>query len=367
MGGHVFISYSHDERHAAESMAEQLAAAGVPVWYDYRLETGDAFWRKIQEAISRSAAFVILLTPNATASPSVAREIAYAEHKRKRIMPILLRPCPLPIEFVGIDIEDMTGNSILGPRFLDELKALATRLSPALVHVFGRQSYGVESMAWQPYGELLATGNGDMSVTLFNTSTGLEEQRLYVRDDTNGILDDAYPNWAYWSPEGRYLASWTTMGCGRHPSVWDSRTNTSQFFDIWDEKEWNSVRWRHDGLIRAQEGRVNHRNANGVPVNFSPIIKGAALRTSDDGGSVTLISRGPRWSVAWSPTDQTFLLGEVTSRDRWDGSRGAQLPALSGSRGWVTSLAWSSDGRRFALYGDIDHYADGRIEIWDIG
>lgn len=240
--------------------------------------------------------------------------------------------------------------------------------SPDLAHVIARPGFGAESMAWQPNGELLATGNGDMSVTLFNTSTGREERKLYQRDPGAGAPAGAYPNWVYWSPDGRYLASWPSEESAGNPSVWDSGTHMVQFFDSSDKNAWNSVAWRRDGLMRAQEGRVKRRDENGSPVTVSPYIVGTALqRKSGSGGPVRLISRGPRWSLAWSASELTFLLGEVTSRRRWDGSQGAPLPVLRGSNGKITSLAWSPDGMRLAVYGDIGRHADGRIEIWNIG
>jgi serine/threonine protein kinase len=231
---------------------------------------------------------------------------------------------------------------------------LTRKLSPNLAHTFERPGYGVESMAWQPHGELLATGNGDSSVTLFNTSTG-QKQRLFQVDLKGGILDDPCPNWVYWSPDGRYLASWPGMGCGGTPSVWDSRTRAIQVFDRFDESEWDSVGWRRDGLMRAREEvRANYQERK-------------TLHASQ-GNTVRLISQGPRWSVGWSDSEQTFVLGEVTSRGRWDASKGARLPVPRGSSGrGVTSLAWSSDGLRLAVYRDNERHADGRIEIWDLG
>jgi serine/threonine protein kinase len=233
--------------------------------------------------------------------------------------------------------------------------------SPQLAHVFRRPSYGVASMAWQPHGELLASGNGDKSVTLFNTSTG-KEQNLYELDRSLGILTDPVPNWIYWSPDGRYLASQPFPGLGGELAVWDSEAHITKFFDPSDEKAWNSVGGLRDGLMRAQKGRVDYQDGG----EEYP-IKGAALQAADSSGTVRLLSRGPRWSFAWSISEQTFLLGEVTSAGLWDGSTGARLPVLHGNKGSVTSLAWSSDGVRFAVYGHIERYADGRIEIWNIG
>jgi serine/threonine protein kinase len=237
-------------------------------------------------------------------------------------------------------------------------QALPITPHPRLAHVFERPSYGVSSMAWQPHGELLATGNGDLSVTLFNGSTGHEEGNLYPFDRSLGILQDPVSNWIYWSPDGRYLASWQFTDDGHNVlAVWDSRTRTTQFVRAADKKEWNSVSELRDGLMRAQMGLVAYQD--GGELSF----KREVLQADGSGGPVRLLSRGPRWSVASSDSEKGLLLGKVTSAGRWDGSNGARL--LIGHR--IASLAWSSDGMRLAVYGDIYSYGDGRIEIWNMG
>lgn len=118
-------------------------------------------------------------------------------------------------------------------------------------------------MAWQPHGDLLATGNGDSTITVLNTSSGREEH-LWEHDYSPGpdghrlMWDDPVDHWVFWSPDGRYLASWPGVGCGGRPSVWDSRTRVAQAFQSYSNDQWNSVGWRRDGLMRAEKQVRDH-------------------------------------------------------------------------------------------------------------
>jgi len=377
--GHVFISYVREDARAVDELQRVLKAAGVPVWRDtVSLWPGEDWRAKIRDAIAHDALVFIACFSSRSAARQKSyqyAELLLAVDQLRSLRPDT--PWLIPVRFDDCDVPDLEvgGGRTLGSIHRADLfgtgrdeatrrlvtvvqrllgqstEALSRGNSPRRTQVFNRPSCGVESMAWQPHGDLLATGNGDMSVSLFDMSTLVEYRTLHPWDRSQGILDDAYPNWVYWSPDGRYLASWTSMGCGQSPSVWDSRTGVSQFFDISNEGEWNSVGWRRDGLLRARQERSDQR--------------GERLLTSE-GGTVRLISRGPLWSAGWSASEQAFLLGDVTPWGQWDGSKSTRVPVLSGSH-CPAVVAWSPDGMRFAIYGDIKRYADGRIEIWETG
>jgi hypothetical protein len=124
MASYVFISYSRADRAYVYGLAAHLHAAGVPVWYDYQIETGDSFAHRIQEKIEGCAAFVPVLTPLAAASPWVQREISYADELGKPILPLILVDCRKPLLLVGVQHEDVTGSRMPPPRFEQQLRGL---------------------------------------------------------------------------------------------------------------------------------------------------------------------------------------------------------------------------------------------------
>jgi hypothetical protein len=123
MGGHVFISYSRTDRGYVVDLAKQLDATGIEVWYDFELAVGERFDATIQHKIDTCAAFIVVLTRDAAASEWVVREIAYAQHRNKPVLPLLLSSCDLPITLIRVHHEDVTSGQMPDARFLDQLRA----------------------------------------------------------------------------------------------------------------------------------------------------------------------------------------------------------------------------------------------------
>jgi hypothetical protein len=114
MGGHVFISYSRTDRGYVVDLAKQLDATGIEVWYDFELAVGERFDATIQHKIDTCAAFIVVLTRDAAASEWVVREIAYAQHRNKPVLPLLLSSCDLPITLIRVHHEDVTSGQMPG-------------------------------------------------------------------------------------------------------------------------------------------------------------------------------------------------------------------------------------------------------------
>jgi len=335
----VFISYSHHDRAYVERLAQSLRHADVPVWYDYDLETGDAFWRKIQQQIDSCSVVLVVLTPKSVASKNVLREIAYADLREKRIIPLRIETCGDLIELAGIQVESALGGAMPSARLYAELARLSPRISLRLAHSIPRPVYGVESIAWQPGGELLAIGNGTTSISLYNTGTGLLEEVVYPSrfdsgDRADGMLDDPCDNVVFWSPDGTMLASWASIGCGRlGPSVWDLNHG---------DLGWIVAPWTEDGLTRVRRDQYDNRH-------------------SSDRQSDSLISWGPKWRVGRSAVDRCFVVTRINSTGYE--IKGGAVPLSAGS---ISHLSWSTDGEKFAATRDIRSHDAGRTEIWEI-
>jgi len=93
----VFISYSRKDIKFARRLAGDLEKAGFDVWWDISdLKGGDDWVRIIPAAIEASQHFVVLLTPDSIQSEWVAKEYTYAIVKRKKIVPAMIKTCPVP-------------------------------------------------------------------------------------------------------------------------------------------------------------------------------------------------------------------------------------------------------------------------------
>ncbi len=95
----IFISYSSRDRAQAEQLTELLASAGLSVWIDKSgIDLATSWSKEIVDAIDGCKALVVLLSPSSIASVNVAKEIALAAERKKKILPLDLEPVTIPNE-----------------------------------------------------------------------------------------------------------------------------------------------------------------------------------------------------------------------------------------------------------------------------
>jgi predicted ATPase len=89
---YVFISYSRSNAPEAERLCAVLEAAGLGCWIAPRdISPGRPWPAAISEAIAGAAVVAICLSPEANASPEVAREVIAAVGAHRPVLPIRLR------------------------------------------------------------------------------------------------------------------------------------------------------------------------------------------------------------------------------------------------------------------------------------
>jgi hypothetical protein len=93
----VFLSHSSKDRRMATRLAALLREHGVPVWYSQTQLLGAQQWQdEIGAALQRCDWFLLLLSPAATKSQWVKRELLYALRSPRfgdRILPVCYRAC----------------------------------------------------------------------------------------------------------------------------------------------------------------------------------------------------------------------------------------------------------------------------------
>lgn len=132
----VFISYSRRDIAFVERLAKDITSAGFNVWYDVsNLKVGTNWGKEIQVALSKSQALIVVLSPHSLESRWVEREYIYAENHHLNIIPILYKPCELPLWTLDLQHIDMTTGqykkhleeviSVLGTPELGQVKELS--------------------------------------------------------------------------------------------------------------------------------------------------------------------------------------------------------------------------------------------------
>jgi predicted nucleotide-binding protein len=79
----VFISYSRKDKPIAKALADDLAAAGVPVWWDRDIYPGDDFHNAIVKALDEAQAVIVIWSEHSVASRWVRDEARRADRQNK--------------------------------------------------------------------------------------------------------------------------------------------------------------------------------------------------------------------------------------------------------------------------------------------
>lgn len=92
----IFLSYAQADEGFARALSGQLARRGLSVWTtDEDVLPGDNVWLQIGEALKKSDAMIVLVSPDSMRSEHVRREIEYAlgsPNYEGRVFPVQIRP-----------------------------------------------------------------------------------------------------------------------------------------------------------------------------------------------------------------------------------------------------------------------------------
>jgi hypothetical protein len=108
----LFLSYAHEDIKIAERLAALLEANDLDVWWDRRLVPGDKIHDVIDEQIESAKAVIVLWSPISVKSDWVRGEASTA-HELKKLVPIKIQECKLPINYRGIHTPEVYKKSEL--------------------------------------------------------------------------------------------------------------------------------------------------------------------------------------------------------------------------------------------------------------
>jgi hypothetical protein len=98
----VFLSYSHEDREAAQQLAEALAQQGLVVWWDRTIRAGQDYENEIVRALHNSHCVIVIWTRQSVRSDWVKEEASYARTQGK-LIPVLLDDAEIPVPFTLIE------------------------------------------------------------------------------------------------------------------------------------------------------------------------------------------------------------------------------------------------------------------------
>lgn len=96
--GRIFLSYNRDDQATARLFAEGFQRAGLDVWWDVTLRSGETYDEVTEQALRSAKAVVVLWSQRSVASRWVRSEATLAD-RNKTLVPAMIEPCERPIMF----------------------------------------------------------------------------------------------------------------------------------------------------------------------------------------------------------------------------------------------------------------------------
>ena len=94
----IFLSYNREDRAVAGRYADAFAGAGLSVWWDTDLRSGEAYDEVTEAALRAAKAVVVLWSPRSVVSRWVRAEATIAD-RCNTLVPVMTEPCERPIMF----------------------------------------------------------------------------------------------------------------------------------------------------------------------------------------------------------------------------------------------------------------------------
>jgi len=107
----IFVSYSSKDRPFAIGLVKELQNLGANVWIDQLgIGLGENWDNAIEEALEKSETFMLILSPTSVESQNVQDEVSIAINTNKKMVPILIKECELPMRWQRKQYADLANN-----------------------------------------------------------------------------------------------------------------------------------------------------------------------------------------------------------------------------------------------------------------
>jgi hypothetical protein len=124
---YVFISYNHQDKEYAHTLAEALEQEGISAWIDDRIDYGTQWPRVIEQYLDDCGAFIVIMTPRSYQSDWVQNELNRAKRKGKPIFPLYLEGDEPWLSVETTQYVDVTDGRLPPPDFYERLAQFIPR------------------------------------------------------------------------------------------------------------------------------------------------------------------------------------------------------------------------------------------------
>jgi hypothetical protein len=164
MPNDVFISYSRRDLEFVTQLHQYLAQQGISAWFDQSsIEAGDQWRESIVSGIMECQIFLLILSPDSTASNNVRKEIDLAEHHKKQILPVMWRSTEFPasIQYQLAGVQYLDFGATASEENLSKLAGVVSKLlggTSVSEATPGEQTIEAEGVSAKPAPEPAPTG-----------------------------------------------------------------------------------------------------------------------------------------------------------------------------------------------------------------
>ncbi len=247
----------------------------------------------------------------------------------------LLNLCvQLQIDLSNYDLSHL----VIWHAYLKEVKLQKVNLSYSnLTHsVFNQSIRGILAISFSLDGKLLATGNTQGEITVWQVESGQVFAKHQVHN--SDVLSLAF------SPDGETLVSSSKDGTLK---FWNIQTDNYWSVSSENENEINAVAWHPEGKTLVSGGSSGY-------IRVCNAIAGELNTTLEHGSEIL--------TLAWSPDGKIIASGGIDREIKlWNPSTGECLHILQGHNQQVTAIAFSPDSQTLASGSE-----DRTIKLWDI-
>ncbi len=134
---YVFISYARRDEEKTEQISEHLRDSGISTFIDKKLDVGVDWDKKIEKALKNSLAVLVIWTRSSVVSRWVRSEARFGLG-RARLLPVLLEPCEIPVEFNGVQTANLSTWDLYNkshPDWIILLKSISKLLAKPLTSI----------------------------------------------------------------------------------------------------------------------------------------------------------------------------------------------------------------------------------------
>ncbi len=167
-----FICYSRSDAAFALKLANNLKQSSIPVWIDkLDIGIGERWDREIEKALNKADCIIVLLSGSAIQSENVMDEISFAFDENKKIIPLKITPCSIPLRLRRIQHIDFTEDYNTG------LNQLLQLLEP-VKEITGQKQTGNKEITTEKLSDVKTNKPAKKSRSIFSNDHFLTKEEI---------------------------------------------------------------------------------------------------------------------------------------------------------------------------------------------